>query len=127
MRKVLLSVSSLYMAVVGLALTFFPIAFGRGAVPVDAGPELVAFLRVLGGPCLGIATLDWLSRHTERPAVDAIMFANIAGFAAVTANDAWGVASGASRDIAGLFLVVHLLFTCAFVAVAWIGFTKSAG
>lgn len=118
MTKLTLILSSLYLAVVGLALMFFPLQFGRGAVPTDAGPELLALLRLLGGPFLGIAVLNWLSRNTEPTNLRAVLLANIVGFGAVAANDVQGVASGEARDIAALFLIVHLLFTFAFVAAA---------
>lgn len=113
-----LTLSALYMALVGLALMFFPIQFGRGAVPPDAAPELLALLRLLGGPFLGIAVLNWLSRNAAPSTLRVVLLANITGFGAVAANDIWGVASGEARDIAKLFLVIHLLFTLAFVAAA---------
>jgi hypothetical protein len=49
MAKLTLVLSALYLGVVGLALMFFPLQFGRGAVPADAAPELLALLRLLGG------------------------------------------------------------------------------
>lgn len=118
MTKWTLTLSALYLALVGLALMFFPLEFGRGAVPADAAPELVALLRLLGGPFLGIAVLDWLARQAEPSTRRVVILANIVGFGAVAANDVWGVASGEARDIAKLFLVVHLLFTLAFAAAA---------
>jgi hypothetical protein len=118
MTKLTLILSALYLAVVGLALMAFPMQFGRGAVPADAGPELLALLRLLGGPFLGIAVLNWLSRNAEPATLRVVLLANIVGFGAVAANDVWGVASGQARDIAKLFLVVHLLFALAFVAAA---------
>jgi hypothetical protein len=118
MTKLTLILSALYLALVGLGLMFFPMQFGRDAVPADAAPELLALLRLLGGPFLGIATLNWLSRNDEPSALHVVLLANIVGFGAVAANDIWGVASGEARDIAKLFLVVHLLFTLAFVAAA---------
>lgn len=114
MLKWTLTLSALYLAAIGLALMLFPLQFGVGAVPADASPELVALLRLLGGPFLGIAALNWLSRNAEAPWP--VVIANIVGFGAVAANDVWGVASGEARDIARIFLVVHLLFTAAFVA-----------
>jgi hypothetical protein len=118
MAKLTLTLSALYLAGVGLALMFFPLQFGRGAVPADAAPELIALLRLLGGPFLGIAVLNWLSRDAEPSARRAAMLANIVGFGAVAANDLWSVATGEAREIARLFLVVHLLFTFAFLATA---------
>ena len=118
MTKLTLTMSALYMALVGLALMLVPIQFGRDAVPTDAAPELLALLRLLGGPFLGIAVLNWLSRNAEPSTLRVVMLANIVGFGAVAANDIWGVVSGEARELAKLFLVVHLLFTLAFVAAA---------
>jgi hypothetical protein len=118
MAKLTLTISALYLATIGLALMLFPLQFGTGAVPKDAAPELLALLRLLGGPFLGIAVLNWLSRDAEAPAARPVVLANIVGFGAVAANDIWGVASGEARDIAKIFLVVHLLFTIAFLATA---------
>lgn len=115
MMKLTLTVSALYLAAIGLALMFFPLQFGRDAIPQDAAPELLALLRLLGGPFLGIALLDWLSRNAEPSTLRTVILANIVGFGAVAANDIWGVASGEAREIAKLFLVIHLLFTLAFL------------
>jgi hypothetical protein len=116
MAKLTLTLSALYLGGVGLALMLFPLQFGRGAVPPDAAPELIALLRLLGGPFLGIAVLNWLSRDAQPSARRAVMLANIVGFGAVAVNDVWGVATGEAREIAKIFLVVHLLFTFAFLA-----------
>ncbi|TCU10092.1 hypothetical protein [Rhizobium sullae] len=118
MTKLTLTLSALYMALAGLALMLCPMQFGRGAVPTDAAPELLALLRLLGGPFLGIAVLNWLSRNAEHSMLRVVLLANIVGFGVVAANDIWGVASGEARDIAKLFLVIHLLFTLAFVMAA---------
>jgi hypothetical protein len=118
MTKLTLTLSAFYMAFVGLALILVPIQFGRDAVPADATPELLALLRLLGGPFLGIAVLNWLSRKAESSTLRVVILANIVGFGAVAANDIWGVVSGQARDIAKIFLVIHLLYTFAFVAAA---------
>ena len=118
MRKVTLTLSSLYLAAVGLGLLLVPLKFGVGAVPADASSQLIALLRLLGGPFLGIAVLNWLSRNFQPlAALRAIIIANVVGFGAVAANDVWGVATGEARDIAKYFLVLHSLFTLAFIAV----------
>jgi hypothetical protein len=119
MRKATLILSALYLAAVGLALMLFPLQFGTGAVPADASPALLALLRLLGGPFLGIAVLNWLARDAAPSAtLRAVLTANIVGFGAVAANDVWGVASGEARELAKLFLVIHLAFTFAFIAAA---------
>lgn len=117
MRKALLILAALYLAAIGIGLTAFPLRFGTGAVPADAGPELVALLRLLGGPFLGIAALNWLARNeAPSPTLRAILLANLIGFGAVAANDVHGVASGEARELAKAFLIVHLAFTAAFAA-----------
>jgi hypothetical protein len=114
--KLTLGTSAVYLALVGLALMFAPLHFGVGAVPANAPPELIALLRLLGGPFLGVAVLNWLTRNAEpSPTRNAVILANVVGFGAVAANDVWGVASGEARDIAKLFMLVHLGFAIAFV------------
>jgi hypothetical protein len=87
-------------------------------VPANASTELVAFLRLLGGPFLGIALLNWLSRNEDGSELRPVLLANIVGFGVVTANDVWGVATGEAREIAKVFLCIHLLFTLAFIAAS---------
>ena len=118
MLKLVLILSAIYLAAVGAGLMLFPLRFGVGAVPADASPALLALLRLLGGPFLGIAALNWLARNAEPSmARNAIIIANIVGFGAVAANDVHGVLSGEARDVAGIFLVIHLAFTAAFATL----------
>jgi hypothetical protein len=114
--KVVLTVSAIYLAVLGVGFMLAPRQIGIEAVPADASPALIAYLRIFGGPFLGIAVLNWMARDAEpSPARDAIVLANIVGFACVTSMDVWGVFSGGARQAAKLFLVIHLLLTLAFV------------
>lgn len=114
--KMVLTVSALYLALLGLGFMFIPEQTGIGAVPPDASPALIAYLRIFGGPVLGIAVLNWMVRNAEpSPARNAIVLANIVGFGCVTAVDVLGVFSGAARPVAKLFLVIHLLLTVSFV------------
>ena len=86
------------------------------AVPADASAALIAYLRIFGGPILGIALLNWMARNAEPSAArNAIVLGNIVGFGCVTLMDVWGVFSGDARPVAKLFLVIHLLMTVAFV------------
>ncbi|MGW6334951.1 hypothetical protein [Nocardia rhamnosiphila] len=120
MHKALLTVAALYLAVIGLALLLVPAQFGVGAVPEDATPELIALLRLLGGPFLGIALLNWMSR-TLAPATirNTVLLADLTGFGVVALNDVWGVLSGEARDVAAVFGVVHLAFAAAFLLAWW--------
>jgi hypothetical protein len=117
--KVVLTISAIYLAVLGVGFMFAPRQIGINAVPGDASPALIAYLRLFGGPFLGIAVLNWMARDAEpSTARNAIVIANIVGFASVTSMDILGVFSGGARQVAKLFLVVHLFMTVAFV-VAW--------
>jgi hypothetical protein len=117
--KAVLIVSAIYQAIVGVGMMLAPRQFGIDAVPPDASPALIAFLRIFGGPMLGIAVLNWMARNAEpSTARNAIVIANIVGFGCVALMDVWGVFTGGARPIAKLFLVIHLLLTAAFI-VAW--------
>jgi hypothetical protein len=115
MVKVTLTLSAIYLALVGIGLMAFPLQFGVGAVPEDASPQLIALLRLLGGPFLGIAVLNWLSRNAEPRTLRAVLIANMVGFVAVAANDVVSVSLGEAREAAKIFLVVHLAFAIAFL------------
>jgi hypothetical protein len=118
MLKLALALSAIYLAIVGLALMLVPLQFGVGAVPPDASPQLIALLRLLGGPFLGIAALNWLSRGASPGVLRPVLIANIIGFGLVAANDMIGIAAGESREVAKIFVVIHLAFTLAFIAAA---------
>lgn len=116
MARWTLTLSSVYLAVVGLALMFATRTFGVGAVPEDASSELLALMRLLGGPFLGIAVLNGLSRRAAGAWMRTVLLANAVGFGAVALNDVHGVLSGEARELARVFLVAHLGFALAFVA-----------
>ena len=84
-----------------------PRQIGIDAFPPDASPALLAYLRIFGGPMVGIAVLNWLARNAEpSSARDAIILANLVGFACVASMDIWSVSTGTSRPVAKLFLVI---------------------
>lgn len=117
--KAVLTVSAIYLAVLGVGFMFAPQQIGIGAVPPDASPALIAYLRIFGGPCLGIAVLNWMARNAEpSSALNAIVIANAVGFGCVTLMDVWGVFSGGAREAAKVFLVIHLLMTVGFLMAA---------
>jgi hypothetical protein len=114
--KVVLTVSAIYLAVLGVGFMLAPRQIGIDAVPSDASPALIAYLRIFGAPILGIAVLNWMARNADPSAErNAIVLGNIVGFGCVTLMDVWGVFSGGARPVAKLFLVIHLLMTVAFV------------
>lgn len=115
---ILLRISAVYMAAVGLGLILMPRAFGVGAIPRDAPEALIAFLRLWGSPLLGIAVLNWLARDAEAsPVRDAIIIGNIVGFSAIALVDIWG-SFGGGRPVTKVFAVVHTLIALAFL---WVG------
>jgi len=114
--KVVLIVSAIYLAVLGVGFMLAPRQIGVEAVAADAPPALIAYLRIFGGPFMGIAALNWLARNAEpSTARNAIVVANGIGFGCVTLMDIWGVFSGDARQAAKVFLVIHLLMTVAFI------------
>ena len=113
--NVLLSITAVYMALLGLGFIFAPQAIGIGAVPADAPAALIAYLRVFGSTFLGIAVLNWTARNAEpSTAREAIILGNIVGFSVGPALDVWGLLSGA-RKLAVVFAVIHLLIASAFI------------
>lgn len=127
MIRIVLALSSLYLAAIGLGLVFVPLKFGVGAVPPDASPELIALLRVLGGPFLGIAALNLLSLGAAPSRLlRAVLIANLVGFGAVTANDLLDVASGEARALARIFVIIHASFTLAFALALRTAWRRSA-
>jgi hypothetical protein len=120
MVKWVLILAAAYLAAIGLSLILIPLKFGVGAVPADASPELLALLRLLGGPLLGIAVLNVLTRSADpSPTRRAVLLANLVGFGAVAANDVHGVLTGEARELAKMFLLIHLSFTAAFAFAAF--------
>ena len=96
--KIVLIVSAIYLAVLGVGFMFAPREIGIDAVPVDASPALIAYLRIFGAPILGIAVLNWMARNAEPSAArNAIVLGNIVGFGCVTLMDVWGVFRGGAR------------------------------
>ena len=118
MIRLTLILSAIYLALIGIGLMFFPLQFGVGAVPQDASPELRALLRLLGGPFFGIAVLNWLSRNSDPATIRPVLLANLVGFGAVAANDVVSVSMGEARELAKVFLVIHVGFALAFGAAA---------
>jgi hypothetical protein len=55
--KALLTIAAIYLGLVGVGVMLAPRQFGVDAVPPDASPALLAFLRIFGGPTVGVAVL----------------------------------------------------------------------
>jgi len=116
--RTILTVAAVYLALLGLGFIFAPEAIGRGAVPENPPPALIAYLRVFGSTFLGIAVMNWTARDAgPSPARDSILLGNVVGFAVGPALDVWGLQTGA-RQLAMVFAIVHLCFALAFFS-AW--------
>ena len=121
MVRYLLKVAAVYLGAIGAALLVVPVQFGSGAVPSDASPELVSLLRLLGGPLVGIAVLNWITPTAdERYPLKPVLVANLLGFGLVAGNDVVGVLTGDARELARVFLPLHLAFAVSF-ALALMG------
>lgn len=115
--NILLTIAAIYMGLVGLGLILAPQAFGVGAVPTNASPVLLSYLRLWGSPFLGISVLNWMSRNAEpSTARNAIIMGNMIGFAIIASLDVWGL-FGEARQLTKVFVTIHLLFTFAFIWV----------
>ena len=115
--RTLLTLAAIYMGILGLGFVLAPRLPGVGSVPEAPSPALIAYLRILGSPFLGIAALNWTARDLEpSPAHKAIVLANLVGFGAAGLLDVWGIFHGA-RQLAKVFVVIHLLFAFAFLRV----------
>ena len=124
--NVLLIISSIYMALLGVGFVFAPQVIGVNAVPVDASAALVDYLRVFGSTFIAIGVLNWMARKADpSTALTAILFANVVGFGLAAALDFWGVLSG-GRQLALVFAIIHLLFTVAFILVGRMNMTTKA-
>lgn len=115
--KTLFVIASIYTAVAGLAFIFAPRAVGTGAIPADPAPELLAYVRLLGAPLLGIAVLDWMARDADPSRVrTAVIVGNAVGFGSIALLDIWGVLSGA-RQPTIIFAFIHSAFALAFILI----------
>src|SRR5688500_11154585 len=112
--KVLLIISTIYMALIGIGHLFAPVAMSAGVVPADASLGLVAFLRHYSALFIAIAVMNWAARNSEpSTARNAIVLANIVVFGLAAVLDVLAVLSGAG--VAGLVPAsINLIIGAAF-------------
>lgn len=63
MSKVLLSASSLFLAILGVAATFLP-AEALVVLGVEPATAAIVLVQIMGGLFLGFALLNWMSRQS---------------------------------------------------------------
>ena len=116
--NVILIISAVYMALIGLGHLFAPAAMSAGVVPSDASSGLIAFLRHYSALFIAIAVMNWMARNSEAStARNAIVLANIVVFGLAAILDVLTVISGAGA--AGLVpATMNLVIAAAFV---WAG------
>ena len=94
--KVILIISVVYMALIGIGHLFAPVAMSAGAVPADASSGLIAFLRHYAALFIAIAVMNRMARNAEpSTARTAIVVANILVFSIGAILDVLAVISGA--------------------------------
>jgi hypothetical protein len=122
--NLLLGITAVYLALLGLGFIFAPQTIGAGAVPENPPDALIAYLRMFGPIFLGVAVLNWTARNAEpSSARNSIILGNIVGFGVGPFLDVWGLLTGA-RPLAVAFAVVHLLIALTFI---WAWRTSMAG
>lgn len=76
--KVMLIVSAVYMALVGVGHLVAPVAMSAGVISADASAGVAAFLRHYSALFLSIAVMNWMARDAEAsPSRNAIVTANL--------------------------------------------------
>ena len=120
--KVLLIISAIYMALVGLGHLIAPVSMSAGAVPAGASPELTAFLRHYAALFISIAMMNWMARNAEAsPARNAIVLANIGVYGLGAILDVLAILGGA--PLTGLVPAsINLILAAAFL---WAGRTST--
>lgn len=115
-HTLLMSISAIYMALIGIGHLFAPVEMSAGAIPVSAvSTGLIAFLRHYAALFIAIATMNWLARSSApSAALRAILWANLIVYGGGAILDVWAVLGGAG--LAGLMPAsINLIFTLAFL------------
>ncbi len=122
--NLVLTISAIYMGLVGLGYLLSPATLSFGVVDASASAVLTAFLRIPASTFLGIAVLNWMARNAEASkARDAIALGNTVGFGLAAVLSVWGALIGSS-PIGWVFVVINLLFAVGFF---WTGRASMSG
>jgi hypothetical protein len=112
--NILLTISAIYLALVGLGFLFAPTAIMFGTVEAGASAALIANLRGPASTFIAIAVLNWVARNAEASkARDVIVLANTIGFGLAGILDVLAVLSGAPA-IELVPAIINLLIAAAF-------------
>jgi hypothetical protein len=123
--KLLLTLTAIYMGLVGLFNLISPAA----AFSLDAGATavLIASVRVVASLYIGFAVVNWFARSAEASqARDAILLGNTVGIALAAILFALvALAPGGQAGI-WVIVVINLLFVVAFFVVGRVNMSMSA-
>jgi hypothetical protein len=122
--NLVLSVSTIFLALSGLAFLFAPDAMTFGTLG-NASPAVITALRAFGGVSVALGILNWMARNAEAStARDAIFLGNTFGFALTAVILVLGFVSGAPASIL-IFAVIDALFAIGFFIVGRANMSKS--
>jgi hypothetical protein len=115
--NLLLTVSAIYLAVIGIGLLFEPDMMLFGALGSTAPAIVLASVRGYGAALLGIGVVHEVARNTSAsPLKDAIFVAGTIGYLLVAITQVSGIVNGAPQ-FNWVFAIIDLLFAIAFFLV----------
>lgn len=124
--NLVLTISAVYMALVGLGFLVSPATMSFGGVDATVVPILM-LLRFLASTLVGIAVLNWMVRNAEASKTrDAIVLGNTVGFGWAGILMIWGVLNG-SPTVTWVFAIINLLFAGAFFWAGRAGMSTRTG
>ncbi len=112
--SLVLTISAVYMGLLGLGYLVSPAAMSFGVVDATASSALIGLLRLQASLFIGIAVLSWMARDAEASkARDAIALGNTVGFGLGAILIIWGALTG-SPAVTWVFALINLLIAAAF-------------
>jgi hypothetical protein len=105
--KFILTISAIYLGLVGLALLLVP-AYAFLGLASDVSSLIIAQLRAFSDVFIGIAVLNWLARNAEASkARDAIFIGNSVGFT-MSVILGVNVSLNSTQEISWIFTILSL-------------------
>ena len=123
--NVLLTISAIYVALVGLGMLFVPQALIFSG---SAGTPMGVFfaLRSCGCSLLGVAVMNWMARNAEASkSRDAILVGNTVAYALAVIVFLINVFSGGAA-LVWVYVIISALFAVAFYVVGRANMSSSA-
>jgi hypothetical protein len=112
--KFILTISAIYLGLVGLALLLVP-AYAFLGLASDVSSLIIAQLRAFSDVFIGIAVLNWLARNAEASkARDAIFIGNSVGFT-MSVILGVNVSLNSTQEISWIFTILSLFCAIGFI------------